>query len=161
MELMITAVVSALKGAGVAATSALPAATMPQLNGPVTAVGLQSATATRSGFYDYLGLETMDDGSRRELYGRKLEATLFLDIYSPARLGGAECRRAAEAVSEVLLCGVDGVSLGTFTLGQCVYDEASNCFLCACTVEANAYVYAVASEDGTEFTDFILKGVLK
>ena len=32
---------------------------------------------------------------------------------------------------------------------------------CTVRVEAEAYVYAVANEDETEFTDFILKGEVK
>ncbi len=160
MELLISTVLTALKEAGIAAAAALPAATMPRLTGPVTAVGLKSAAAGQCGFYDYLGVETLAGGSCRELYGRKLAAQLYLDVYSPAAQGGAACRAAAEAVGAVLLGGIDGLSLGTYTIGQCTYDAACDCFYCPCTVEVSAYVYAVASEDGVEFTDFILKGVL-
>lgn len=161
MELMIQAVVQALTAAGIHAAAALPVQVLPHLEAPAVAVGLQSAQASACALYDYLGVETGEDGSWREIYGRRLEATLSLEVYCPAALGGAGARAAAEAVAQVLLDGVEGLRLGTFTVGACAYDADSALFVCPCTAEAAAYVYATVADDGETFTDFILKGVLK
>lgn len=161
MERMIAAVIAALEAAGLSVTRALPAASMPRLRGPVTAVGLKMAEASPCGFYDYLGVETLEDGTWREVYGRRLEAQVYLDVYSPASLGGPACREAAESVCQVLLEGISGLSLGTVEMERCGYEAACDCFVAACSAAVSAYVYAVASEDGTEFTDFILKGELQ
>ena len=46
-------------------------------------------------------------------------------------------------------------------MGTCAYDAVSDCFRCTITAKTRAYLYALANEDGTEFTDFILKGEVK
>lgn len=67
----------------------------------------------------------------------------------------------AERVAALLGAPLGAVQIGSFTVGPCAYDALSDCFRCALTAKSRAYLYAVANEDETEFTDFILKGVLK
>ena len=54
-----------------------------------------------------------------------------------------------------------GVRIESFSVGTCAYDAVSDCFRCTITAKTRAYLYALANEDGTEFTDFILKGEVK
>ena len=55
MEQLVTAVFDALTKAGVACARQTPQGQMPQLRGPVTAVGLVAARAMEHAFYEYLG----------------------------------------------------------------------------------------------------------
>ena len=72
-----------------------------------------------------------------------------------------DTRTEAEKLAAALSRPSPVVRLGALTVEQCGYDAAGDCYRCTVRVEAEAYVYAVANEDETEFTDFILKGEVK
>ena len=157
MDELISALLRAFTQAELNAVRAIPDGMAPHLTEPVTAVGLESAKGLESGLYNYLGLRVYE-GELRPLYGKRLQAALLLTVCCPRRLGAARCAQEADAVTAMLLEGVPGVRITGFTEEGCVYEEKSDCFCCRMTAQAEGYLYAVADEDETEFTDFILKG---
>lgn len=161
MEELIRAVVEALLEAGVSAEEAFPAEIMPELTGPMTAVGLKSARGAERAVYTYLGLEEGLGGMLLPVYGRELEAELLLKVFSPRRLGGRACMEEAARVARVIGGPVPGVKLGAFSMGGCVYDGKCDCMVCTIAVQARGYLYAHANLEETEFTDFVLKGAVK
>lgn len=157
MEQLVTAVFDALTKAGVACARQTPQGQMPQLRGPVTAVGLVAARAMEHAFYEYLGQTPEGEN----LFGKRLEADVRLTVVCPRALGSARCQQEAARVAELLSGQVAGVTLVGYTMGACTYDAGCDCFLCPLTAQLKAYVYATANEDETEFTDFMLKGEIR
>lgn len=161
MERLIEAVIALLREAGVCAVRAFPQGAMPELAAPCTAVGLRQAKSAGRAVYRYLGVEERTDGVLTPLYGRALEAEVFLQIFSPRRLGAAQCMQERERVTAALARPSQIVRLGALTVGTCEYQAESDCFVCGLTVEAEAYLYALTNEEESAFTDFILKGEVK
>lgn len=149
--------VQALNLAGLHAIAAMPKTVAPRLTAPVVAVETAGASCTQAGMYRYLGMA--EDG--REMYGRRLEAVLRLEIFSPKAAAGDGVRKAVGQVMNVLLDGIPALSMGEITVEESSFNTACDCFTCAVRVPVSALVYATASDDGTEFTDFTLKGELK
>ena len=161
MDELIAALVRTLRQAGLAAVKAFPEGLLPKLEGPVTAVGIQEMKSGGNGAYVYLGMQTDENGTNRALYGRALEMEAFLQIYCPRRLGGRACMEESEKAAQVLSQPVGGVQIESFSVGPCSYDAGSDCFRCTLTAKTRAYLYALANDDETEFTDFILKGEVR
>lgn len=161
MDELIAALLWALKGAGLAAVKAFPEGMMPRLAGSVTAVGIQEMKNTGGGAYTYLGMRADEAGVLRALYGRQLETEALLQIYCPRSLGGRACMAESERVAALLAGMAGGMKIASFSVGPCSYDAVSDCFCCTITAKVRAYLYALANDDETEFTDFILKGEVK
>ena len=157
MEQLVTAILDALKKAGVACARQTPQGQMPQLRGPVTAVSLAAARAMEHAFYEDLG-QTQEG---ENLFGKRLEADVKLTVVCPRALGSARCQKEAARVAELLSGQIAGVTLVGYTVGACAYDAGCDCFVCPLTAQMKAYVYATANEDETEFTDFMLKGEVR
>ena len=161
MDRMIAAIIRAITAAGMHAVKAFPQGGMPALTKPCTAVGLLRAKgAERTGF-SYLGVQETADGTRTPLYGKSLEAEIYLQLFCPRALGASACMQEAERLAAVLAAPIAGVRLGAFTVEACRYDAVSDCYQCRLCAQASGYLYASADEDETEFTDFILKGEVK
>ena len=157
MEQLMEAVLSWLKGAGFQAVRQMPEGMFPELTGAVITVGLQKAEATDAGLYSYLGvMET--DGKTVSLYGRRLETEVTMEVVSPERLGAKGCMETAGTLLTKLSGGVPGMTLTKTVMEGCRFAADADCFCCKVTVTALAYLYALANEEETEFTDFILKG---
>lgn len=161
MERLIEAVIALLQDAGIRAVRAFPQGAMPELEAPCTAVGLKRAKGAGRAVYTYLGMEEQADGTLTPRYGRALEAEIFLQIFCPRRLGAAQCMQEREWVTAALARPSQLVRLDALTVGTCAYQAESDCFVCGLTVEAEAYLYALANEEESAFTDFILKGEVK
>lgn len=157
MEQLVTAIMDMLKSAGIACTRQTPGGAMPHLRAPVTAVSLAAARAMEHAMYEYLG-QTPEGES---LFGRRLEADVRLTVVCPRTIGSARCQQEAARVAELLSGQVAGVTLTGYTVGECAYDAACDCFVCPVTAQLKAYVYARANADETEFTDFMLKGEVR
>ncbi len=157
MRQLTAPVVAALGQAGLPACQAMPATVMPHLKQAACGVSLRQAQATQAGLYEYLGVLQDPDKGQVELYGRRLEGDLDLQILSPALSGGACCVQAGELAMEVLLSGIDGLRIGRIDQGPCTFDQVSDCFTMTLTAHIEAYIYAIAKE-GEGFTDFTLKG---
>ena len=141
------AVLTCLKDAGFQAVRRMPEGEFPELSGAVVAVGLEKAEATDAGLYSYLGV-TEIDGKAVSLYGKRLETQVTMEVVSPEGLGAKACMEASSALLKTVMEG-------------CRFEADMDCYCCKMTVTALAYIYALANEDETEFTDFMLKGEVR
>ena len=160
MEQLIDAVLQWLNGAGFRAVRRMPEGVFPELDGTVVAVGLEKAEAKNAGFYSYLG-ETETDGKTVSLYGKRLEADISMETVSPETAGAKACMEAASTLLTKLSGGIAGLTLTEVSAEACRYEADADCYCCKVTAKALAYVYALANEEETEFTDFILKGEVR
>ena len=76
MEQLVTAMMGTLAQAGIVCARQTPQGQMPQLRGPVTAVGLVAARAMEHAFYEYLGQTPEGEN----LFGKRLEADVRLTV---------------------------------------------------------------------------------
>ena len=157
MEQLINAVLTWLKGAGFQAVRRMPEGEFPELSGAVVSVGLE---ATDAGLYSYLGVTEMD-GKTVSIYGRRLEAQVAMEVVSPENLGAKACMEASSALLTKLSGGIPGLAIAKTVMEGCRFEADMDCYCCKMTVTALAYVYALANEEETEFTDFMLKGEVR
>ncbi len=160
MEQLIDAVLTWLKGAGFQAVRRMPDGNFPELSGVVVAVGLEKAEATDAGLYSYLGV-TEIDGKAVSLYGKRLETQVTMEVVSPENLGAKACMEASSALLTKLSGGIPGLAIAKTVMDGCRFEADMDCYCCKMTVTALAYVYALANEEETEFTDFMLKGEVR
>lgn len=160
MEQLIDAVLTWLKGAGFQAVRRMPEGEFPELSGAVVAVGLEKAEATDAGLYSYLGV-TEIDGKAVSLYGKRLEMQVTMEVVSPEDLGAKACREKAGALLTKLSGGIPGLAIAKTVMEGCRFEADMDCYCCKATVTVLAYIYALANEDETEFTDFMLKGEVR
>ncbi len=158
MEQLIEAILKAVQAAGIPAARAFQPGRMPRLKGAVAALALRKAVQTPAGFGGYLGVLTDKEGASKELYGMRLEADLAFTIYTPRTAGSAAGDALAEKLVQVLLGGVEGVSLRQFTVQDTVYAAEPDCFTTVLEATVMAHLYAVSTGEEPVFTDFILKG---
>ena len=154
------AVLTWLKGAGFRTVRRMPEGDFPELSGAVVAVGLEKAEATDAGLYSYLGV-TEIDGKAVSLYGKRLEAEVAMEVVSPENLGAKACMEASGALLTKLSGGIPGLAIAKTVMEGCRFEVDMDCYCCKMTVTALAYVYALANEEETEFTDFMLKGEVR
>lgn len=144
---------------GVAAVTAWESGRRVRREEPVVAVSLRSCEGGPSGFQDYLG-EQFDEasGTWRELYGKKAELTLGLDIWAPKSGGEAACAGLFDRLAQALtLGGPDGLRLREVSCGETTYDGDEGLFHCPAQAVGSVFLIAEATEDGL-FTDFMVKG---
>lgn len=154
------AVLTWLKDAGYQAVRRMPDGNFPELSGVVVAVGLEKAEATDAGLYSYLGV-TEIDGKAVSLYGKRLETQVTMEVVSPENLGAKACMEASGALLTKLSGGIPGLAIAKTVMEGCRFEADMDCYCCKMTVTALAYIYALANEDETEFTDFMLKGEVR
>lgn len=98
------AVLQALRGAGITALEAYPAQWTRKYAGAAVTVDVGTVDGRGHGFCNYLG-EVYDQtaGTVRELYGKQLEAEIWVDVY-----GGkaTECQEGCCQTADVLLGGL-------------------------------------------------------
>ncbi len=160
MELLIEALIAALEQAGLRAVKAFPQGLMPHLE--KAGDGGWDRRGKKRGWAVCLSWNA--GGQKRRAAGALWKDARNgggFEVYCPRSLGGRACMEEAERVAALLGAPLGAVQIGSFTVGPCAYDALSDCFRCALTAKSRAYLYAAANEDETEFTDFILKGVLK
>ena len=160
MEQLMDAVLAWLKDAGFQAVCRMPEGEFPELSGAVVSVGLEKAEATDAGLYSYLGV-TEIDGKAVSLYGKRLETQVTMEVVSPEDLGAKACMEASGALLTKLSGGIPGLAIAKTVMEGCRFEADMDCYCCKMTVTALAYIYALANEDETEFTDFMLKGEVR
>ena len=154
------AVIAALAENGMTALEAFPAERARAYPGAVAAVSLGTAEGKAMGFCNYLG-ERFDQeaGTVRELYGRQLEAEILTDIRAE-RAG--DCEKGCQQAAEVLLGGLPaGIRAGELTWEGLSWEAATGMFLRRGRLRCRAVFLAESREDGEEFLDFQLKGVMR
>ena len=96
MDELIRALIKKLTDAGLTAVRAFPEGMMPRLTKAVTAVGIREVKSAGAGAYAYLGMREDEAGTLRAVYGRRLEAEAFLQVWCPRVIGGKTCMDTAE-----------------------------------------------------------------
>lgn len=157
------AVVEAIERAGCAAVAAYDEERMKRYPDAVCAVGVRTAGIAEAGCAAYLG-QRVDEAtqSTREVYGRRMTLVLSLDIYAPREKKAAGCETAAEAVTQALMTELPaGLRVKELHWDETAWDKVSGRFHRSGRAEYAAYFTAEKAEDGTVFTDFILKGTVR
>lgn len=152
-----------LAGRGIHAVTAWPEERRKRHGDPVVAVSLEEVHSGSSGFQNYLG-ERYNPETRRweELYGKKLDLTFGLHIYGGREQGAAGCGSCFDALAGALSAGgPEGLRLGSLSCGETSFDQDTGMFLCPAKLNASAWLYAAAEEDGGALLDFEVRGVWK
>ncbi len=163
MKQVKRAVISAIESTGCGAEEAYSAERLRRYERAAAAVGVREAHISGSGVTDYLG-RRVDERTQEivEVYGRRMEVGLSIDIYAPRALGAEGCETAAENVAQALLTALpEGLRLRALHRGETEWDKVSGMFRLCAQAEYAAYFTAEAAEEETVFTDFVLKGTVK
>ena len=122
-------------------------------------VSVREYTACNAGFEHYLGERYNEETAAwEELYGRKVELTLGLDLYAREREREAALQELAQKVAGALTLETpEGLQIGRITCGETVWSEKQRCLTREMSAACTAWLRAVCSEGG-EFLDFELRG---
>lgn len=157
------AVAGAIEAAGVTAITAYSAEELKKYACAVAAVGAREVSVTRSGTSEYLG-QRYDEARAAllEVYGRRLELSLSLDIYAPRPAGALGCETAAETVTQTMMAALPcGLRVQGIAWEQVQWDKTYGMFRLSGQADYDAYFTAETAEETAEFTDFILRGVVQ
>lgn len=143
------------------AVCAYPFGKMKYYDTPVIAVTIDEAESTDSGAGEYLGIFHDTETGERELYGRYLEVTLGLHIYSPdsEAEGAAGCQKVFGQIVSAFSQGSLPLKVKSLQCGDTEYDTVTRMYHSRASAKCRCFMTAEIREDG-EFTDYILKGVM-
>ncbi len=165
LQTIETAVLSVLNRGGIRAVEAFPAGSMKRLTRPVTAVALAAADAGEAAFCQYLGQRWNEtEQVWEELYGKRVELTFALDIFSPRteEHGAAGCRAVFDDIAGQLLAAAPaGLRVNGFSCGPVSFDKDVEAFRCRAEARCTAYLCAVSSDEDGMLLDFELRGVMQ
>lgn len=153
------AVISALKAGGLEAEAAFPGKWAAERKTPLASVSVGAAEGRALGFCGYLG-ETRDkDGQVREVYGKRLEGAISVEVRARR---AADCEEGGETAAAVLLGKLpEGIRPGELSWEALAWEKQTGLFLRRGTLKCEALFLAEAREEEPEFLDFVLKGVLR
>lgn len=157
------AVAAAIEAAGCAVIESYSEEQLKRYATAVAAVGTKETVIEESGAIEYLG-EKVDEMTQEmvAVYGRKMLLTLLIEVYAPRTMGAAGCEEAAEAITQAMMTALpEGLKLRTLQWGKTGWDKTTGIFRLDASAKYAAYFVAEAAEDGTVFTDFVLKGTVK
>lgn len=159
LEELREATAAFLREKGVPAVTAWDSVPRVKRNEAVVVVSLRKCEGGPAGLRDYLGERfDPDTGQWAELYGKRAELTLGLDIYAPERLGEKGCAALFAKLSEGLTDGKPaGLTVLRLSCGETGFVEREGLFRCAGEAVCQVYLYAITDENGI-FTDFRIKG---
>lgn len=153
------AVMECLKSAGLEAVQrmGLQAETYP--SGAVAAVGVHQSSGQDMAFCSYLGQRyDPEKDTICELYGKRLEIELNVDIYA---LSPEKCEEAVEIAAEVLLAKLPGgIKPIEGQWEELKWDRERTLYFRQGTVRCTAYFTAACDEENPSLLDFELKGVV-
>jgi len=161
LETILSSVAETLAGEKLPVVRQYPAKRRALPGGSAVCVGLKSSTITPAGSGGYLGLRENEDGSVSELYALRAETVVTLDIYEPLERGTGACLERFEALSAALGKLPGGLRANTIVCGAPEPDSLTEMLRCPVEMHCTAFLTARADEDSGEFTDFVLRGVLK
>lgn len=162
LEQVKTALSSALEQAGIATRTAYAPGWAKSYDTPVVAIGLRTGESRPGALSHYLGQRTDPKTLLpQEVYGLRLDLTLSLDVYAPAREGASGCDAVLEALHQLMLEGLpSGLKAAELKWEEAAWDSDTSMFLRRGSLSCGAYFTAAASDDGVLLTDFKLKGVM-
>ena len=126
---------------------------------PVVLVSLDKLDCGPAAMQDYLGQRLDEEsGQWRDLYGRKAQMTLALDVLAGPKAGMQACRGVfAQVVQAFQTEKPAGLTVRSLTGEEPEYDEKEGLLRLRCRLECAGWLYCAGEEAGT-FLDFILKG---
>ena len=129
------------------------------LTAPTAVVTVRGFAADCGGFADYLGERYDEEKSRwEEVYGKKVQLTLGLDLYAPERSSEGEMQALLEQIVRVLTLECpEGMQVGEFTCAETKWDEGQRKLKREVSLKCTLWLQAVMDEYG-EFLDFELRG---
>ena len=144
-------------------TPAYPEGARGRYASPAVAVGLGAGCCVSAGGPEYLGM-SFDEriGGSVEVYGKRMELTLALWIFSPrcAPFGAAGCAAVFGELAAALPCLPSGIRVKELRCGETVFDESAGMFRLDAELGISAFFSAEASDD-SEVLDFNLRGTVK
>ena len=148
-----------LTGKGVTAVTAWPDGARTWGDGPAAVVSLRSCQAAGSGLGDYLGRRYDEEsGAWQELYGKRLEVVLGLDLWAAGAEGARRIQESFEALLQALHEGApEGLKVREVTCGETEYSQASGLMVRRVQMVCTAHLYA-AAEEGATFLNFEIRG---
>lgn len=110
-----------------------------------------------AGFGGFIGIETDENGNRRELYGMRCEMEMALDIYA----GDAE--KCEGAVDEIILAlgQSNGLDIREVKCSGVGLDRDTGLLLCPCRAGGELFLTLETENEEAQFSDFILKGEIR
>ena len=143
------------------AVKAYPFGKMRDFKDPVVAVTIEEAESTAASVGNYLGVFSDFETGEREVYGRYMEVTLGLHIYSPdtEKCGAGACQTVFGQIVSAFSESTLPIKVKSFQCGRTEFDDATRMYHCEVLVKCRCFMMAEIREDG-EFTDYILKGVM-
>lgn len=162
LESIVSAVCSWLETLGIRAAAAYIPGAARRHTEPIVTVGLKTGAAMTCGQADYLGIKTDETGASRELYAKRADLTLELDIWAPRTAEGSAqaCADIFGTLAARIPALPGGIRVREISCGETRFDETAGMYFCPAAMSATVFLYAQAEEDGM-FTDFYVKGVLK
>lgn len=123
--------------------------------------GAESLKSLSPGLGEYLGLNRPGEGlSEKEVYGKRLELSLYLEVYSPFS-GGRGTEGISDYIGAIGRC-IDelgsGIRVMETEFGEVFADEELCAFRQRCRLNCQAFLIAESSGEEGEFLDFVLKG---
>ena len=153
------AVIHALRDGGLAAEAAFPSTWAAGRNTALASVCVGTAEDRALGFCGYLGETQGRDGQVREVYGKRLEGVVTVDIRAER---AADCQEGGETAAAVLLGELpEGIRPGGLSWEALAWEKETGLFLRRGRLQCEALFLAEAGEEDGVFQDFILKGVLR
>ncbi|MDR0889256.1 MAG: hypothetical protein LBM28_01240 [Oscillospiraceae bacterium] len=153
MEDLITSLIHALSSAGLHVVRAMNAQTLPRLQSPMVAVGMDTAKCEQNAISYYLG----QDAQGKERYGMQLGTTVLMEVFSPGTGDGALCDDTVCRLIDVFLQGFDGANHGDMSIAGTAYDAKTDCFRCKVRVPLFKRLYA--SDNAGLFQSYTIQGV--
>lgn len=153
-----SAVMQALEDAGIPAVAAYHPAKARRYPAAAAAVDVVRASSGEMSFCGYLG-EIVENGAAREVYGKRLEAEICVEIRAEC---AEDCETGCEAAAEVLLSKLpEGIRPGETQWEALTWDKASGMFLRRGSLACQALFLAGSTGEEKAFLDFRLKGVVE
>ena len=123
-----TAVLTALKDAGIEALEQFPEEKIKAYTGAAATVGVGAASGKSAGFGDYLGEVTdAETQTVRERYGKELTGQITVELRAER---AADCEAGCERATEVLLSGLpEGIRAGELTWEAISWEKTTRMFL--------------------------------
>lgn len=162
LDSVLTAVCRTLEEKGIRAFRAYPESAAELEGGAVIAVGAEMCKCESAGLGDYIGLREGRGGETdAELYGRRLELCISLEVFSPFDGDGtAGCFEQAARIEELLSALPSGLSCQRLETGEVTADGELFCFRCRNLMYCTAFMVAESVGGDEEFLDFKLKGTV-
>ena len=156
---MRDAVIRALEAGGLAAEAAFPAKWTAERKTPLASVAVDTAGERAVGLCGYLGEARDPAGGGREVYGKRLEGVISVDVRAER---AADCQRGCETAAAVLLGGLpEGIRPGELRWEGLAWERETELFLRRGRLRCEALFLAESEDGGAVFLDFVLKGVLR